>query len=183
MKTFTMRPMMAPFAPTAATDCVRTSPAKLPTTAISAALKSWPSMAVAAMGSAKRGILSHSEPCSMSSRCFPVYLFFISFPHPSDKDINKGVSDAVKSIIITVPRKINRSFIPDNPHGQKSPQDLHPPAGPGDAHITIISSNISSAPLSRWRAQRRNRRPPQIHRRAGGARTPSAARRNWNSCT
>ena len=61
---------MALLAPTAATAAVLASPVKLPTTAMSEALKSCSRMAVAATGRAKRGILLQMGPCSMSSCCF-----------------------------------------------------------------------------------------------------------------
>ncbi len=48
-----MRPMIGPFAPTAATATVRASPVKLPTMATSEAWKSCSKIAVAATGRAK----------------------------------------------------------------------------------------------------------------------------------
>ena len=51
----------------AATAAVLASPVKFPTIATSEALKSCSSMAVAATGRAKRGILLRMGPCSMSS--------------------------------------------------------------------------------------------------------------------
>ena len=70
MKRFTRSPMRELLAPTAATAAVLASPVKLPTTAMSEALKSCSRMAVAATGRAKRGILLQMGPCSMSSCCF-----------------------------------------------------------------------------------------------------------------
>ena len=49
---------------------VRSSPVKLPMTAMSAALNSWLKIAVAATGTAKRGILSQSVPWSISNDFF-----------------------------------------------------------------------------------------------------------------
>ena len=69
---FLFNQMLAAFlrndgAPGLATAAVLASPVKLPTTAMSKALKSCSKMAVAATGRAKRGILLQMGPCSMSS--------------------------------------------------------------------------------------------------------------------
>ena len=62
----TISPITALFALTAATATVLSVDAKLPTTAISEALKSCSKTAVAATGSAKRGSLFQIEPFSIS---------------------------------------------------------------------------------------------------------------------
>ena len=78
MKRLTMRPMIGPFAPTAATATVRASPVKLPTMATSEAWKSCSKIAVAATGRAKSGSLFQMEPCSMSISCFLTVVPMIS---------------------------------------------------------------------------------------------------------
>lgn len=70
MNRLTIRLMIELFVPTAATATVRSSPVKLPMTAMSAALNSWLKIAVAATGTAKRGILSQSVPWSISNDFF-----------------------------------------------------------------------------------------------------------------
>ena len=70
MNRLTIRLMIELFVPTAATATVRSSPVKLPMTAMSAALNSWLKIAVAATGMAKRGILSQSVPWSISNDFF-----------------------------------------------------------------------------------------------------------------
>lgn len=70
MNRLTIRLMIELFVPTAATATVRSSPVKLPMTAMSAALNSWLKIAVAATGTAKRGILSQSVPRSISNDFF-----------------------------------------------------------------------------------------------------------------
>ena len=72
---FTIRLIMGLFAPTAATDTVFASPVKFPTTATSEALKSCSKIAVAATGSANRGILFHIGPCIISRVRFSRALF------------------------------------------------------------------------------------------------------------
>ena len=78
IRKFTISPITGPFAPTAATAAVLLSPAKLPTTARSDALKSCSSIAVAATGSANSGSLFQIEPLSISIFFAPER--FISFP-------------------------------------------------------------------------------------------------------
>ena len=88
MKRLTMRPMIGPFAPTAATATVRASPVKLPTMATSEAWKSCSKIAVAATGRAKSGSLFQMEPCSMSISCFLTVvpmISLISFCFPLDR--------------------------------------------------------------------------------------------------
>ena len=80
MNKLTIRPMMELLAPTAATAAVRSAPVKLPTTAISEALNSCSSMAVAATGRAKRGILFQMGPCSISSCRFCVLAAKVIYP-------------------------------------------------------------------------------------------------------
>ena len=63
---FRISPISGLFAPTAATATVLSPLEKLPTMAISDALNSCSRIAVAATGSAKRGSLSQSDPCSIS---------------------------------------------------------------------------------------------------------------------
>ena len=75
MKRFMISPMTELFAPTAATAMVFSAPVKLPTTAMSAALKSCPSIAVAATGRANCGSLFQIGPFSISSRCLRVASF------------------------------------------------------------------------------------------------------------
>ena len=79
-KRFTSRLMIGLFAPTAATAAVRCAPVKLPTIAMSEALKSCSRIAVAATGRANSGILFQMAPWSMSSSRFAVFAFmFASF--------------------------------------------------------------------------------------------------------
>lgn len=78
IRKFTISPITGPFAPTAATAAVLLSPAKLPTTARSDALKSCSSIAVAATGSANSGSLLQIGPFSISIFFAPER--FISFP-------------------------------------------------------------------------------------------------------
>lgn len=66
IKRFRSRPTIGLLAPTAATATVLASPVKLPTIAISDALKSYSRIPVATTGSAYLIILSHMEPCSIS---------------------------------------------------------------------------------------------------------------------
>ena len=69
---FTIKLTIGEFAPTATTAAVRFCAAKLPTTAISEALNSCPRIAVAAIGSAKRGSPRQMDPCSMSFFYLPI---------------------------------------------------------------------------------------------------------------
>ena len=80
MNKLTIRPMIELLAPTAATAAVRSAPVKLPTTAISEALNGCSSMAVAATGRAKRGILFQMGPCSISSCRFCVLAAKVIYP-------------------------------------------------------------------------------------------------------
>ena len=72
MNRFTIKLTIGEFAPTAATAAVRFCAAKLPTTAIAKALNSCPRIAVAAIGSAKRGSPRQMDSCSMSFFCLPI---------------------------------------------------------------------------------------------------------------
>ena len=65
MKRLRIKETIGLLAPTAATAILRIEPVKYPTTAKSDALKSWLKTAVAAIVSAKAGILFHIDPISI----------------------------------------------------------------------------------------------------------------------